>query len=143
MKVKVKKLYEDSQVPTYAKPGDAGADLYLYDDQVILWKGVRRLVSTGISVEIPEGYVGFVQPRSGLAHKHGITVVNTPGTIDSGYRGELKVNLINLGEQCFTMVKGDRIAQLVIQPVISADFEVTNELSETKRSNGGHGSSGR
>jgi len=143
MKIKVKKLNDDSQIPTYANVGDAGADLYLYENQVILWPGKRKLVSTGIAVEVPEGYVGLIHPRSGLAHKHGVTIVNTPGTVDSGYRGELKVNLVNTSSEMVELNKGDRIAQFVVQKVESVEFEVINELSPTERSDRGHGSSGR
>lgn len=142
MKVKLKKLYEYSQVPKYATEGDAGLDLYLYDDSVTFWPGQRKLVSTGIAIELPKGYVGLIHPRSGLAHKYGITVLNTPGTIDSGYRGEIKVNLINLGFDEIQLNQGYRIAQLVVQRFETIEFEVTDELSLSERANGGHGSSG-
>jgi dUTP pyrophosphatase len=139
--VPVKKLYEDAIIPTYATEGDAGADLYAYEDITILRYGFA-LVSTGIALAIPSGYVGLVHPRSGLAAKFGITVLNTPGTIDSGYRGEIKVNLINLGLLNRTLLKGDRIAQIIFQRVEQADFAEIGSLSESVRGVAGHGSTG-
>jgi len=128
-------------MPTYAKQGDAGADLYSIE-YGILEPGERRLIGTGIAVEIPEGYVGLIHPRSGLASKLGISIVNAPGTIDSGYRGEIKVNLINTNTQPYSFCIGDRIAQLVIQEVIRADFEEVDELNDSVRGSNGHGSTG-
>lgn len=141
MKIKLKKLYDDSQVPTYATIGDAGADLYSYED-VMLQSKQQKLISTGVALEIPENHVGMIRPRSGLATKHGVGM-NSSGVIDSGYRGELKVCLINHGNSMYHIKKGDRIAQLVVQPVVVVEFEVIDELSSTERSNGGHGSSGQ
>lgn len=129
--------------PAYATPGDAGADLVASDDVVLSARGGRALVPTGTAVAIPEGYAGFVQPRSGLALRHGVTCLNTPGLIDSGYRGELKVLLINTDpEDDFTIRRGDRIAQLVIQAVEHVRFVEVDELSESERGDGGFGSTG-
>ena len=143
MNLNLKKLNPDAVIPAYAKQGDAGADLYSTED-VELWPGDRKLVSTGIAIEVPEGFVGLIHPRSGMAANHGVTVLNTPGTIDAGYRGELKVILINLDKyQKFRVHKGDRIAQLVIQAVEKVDFVEVQELSESVRNVGGFGSSGK
>ena len=143
MNLNLKKLNPDAIVPSYAKQGDAGADLYSIQD-VELWPGDRKLVSTGIAIEVPEGFVGLIHPRSGMAANHGVTVLNTPGTIDAGYRGEIKVILVNLHEyQKFNINKGDRIAQLVIQAVKNVEFIEVQELSESVRNAGGFGSSGK
>jgi len=142
MIVKIKRLDKDLPLPKYAHEGDAGLDLYSRLD-CILAPFDRIAVPTGIAVSIPEGYAGFIQPRSGLAAKHGITVLNTPGLIDSGYRGEIKVILINLdSENSFVVRRGDRIAQLVIQKVENVKVEVVEELDKTARSEKGFGSSG-
>jgi len=128
--------------PRYALPGDAGADLSLAED-VELAPFQRALVGTGVAVAIPEGYAGFVHPRSGLAHRLGLSLVNAPGTIDAGYRGEIKVNLINLDPTTpLTLHRGDRIAQLVVQPVVRARFVPVAELPDSERGSGGHGSTG-
>jgi dUTP pyrophosphatase len=128
--------------PRYALPGDAGADLAAAED-VELAPFERALVGTGVAVAIPEGYAGFVHPRSGLAHRHGLSVVNAPGTIDAGYRGEIKVNLVNLDPTTpITLRRGDRIAQLVVQPVVQARFLPVGELPASERGSGGHGSTG-
>jgi len=130
-------------LPRHAYPGDAGLDLSACD-RVVLEPGERALVGTGLAVAIPEGYAGFVQPRSGLAARHGITVVNSPGLIDSGYRGEIKVVLLNTDlAEPFPVEVGDRIAQLVIVPVPAVEVVVVDELEETVRGVGGFGSSGR
>ncbi len=143
MEIRIKQIDKGLPVPKYAYQKDAGCDLYSTMD-LLLKPGERRLVPTGIAMEIPDGYAGFVQPRSGLATKHGISIVNTPGLIDSHYRGEVKVILINLDkEETFQIRRGDKIAQLVIQKVINAKFQVVNELNETARGSGGFGSSGR
>ncbi|MGA4668308.1 dUTP diphosphatase [Propionibacteriaceae bacterium Y1923] len=135
-------LDPDLPVPGYAHPGDAGADLHARED-VTLQPGERRLVPTGVALAIPEGYAGFVHPRSGLAARHGLGMVNAPGVIDAGYRGEIMVNLVNLDRHtAITLQRGDRVAQLVIQPVARADFRVVERLDETARGSGGHGSSG-
>lgn len=128
--------------PCYAKPGDAGLDLRSAIDAVIE-PGQRMLVPTGVAVAIPEGYAGFVQPRSGLALKHGITIVNTPGLIDSGYRGELGIILLNTDvSEPFQIKRGDRIAQLVILAVPEVALVEVDELDETERGGTGFGSSG-
>jgi dUTP pyrophosphatase len=128
--------------PRYALPGDAGADLSLAED-VELAPFQRALVGTGVAVAIPEGYAGFVHPRSGLAHRVGLSLVNAPGTIDAGYRGEIKVNLINLDPSTpLILRRGDRIAQLVVQPVVRARFVPVDDLPDSERGYGGHGSTG-
>ncbi|MDK3256436.1 dUTP diphosphatase [Blastococcus capsensis] len=132
----------DGAVPRYALAGDAGADLTAAED-VELAPFERRLVGTGVAVAIPEGYAGFVHPRSGLAHRLGLSMVNAPGTIDAGYRGEIKVNLINLDPATpLRLSRGDRIAQLVVQPVTRARFVPVAELPASERGAGGHGSTG-
>jgi dUTP pyrophosphatase len=140
--VKIKKLNPDAIIPTYAREWDAGADLYA-TESVEIWPGEHRLIGTGIAVEVPVGFVGLIHPRSGLAAKNGVTVLNTPGTIDAGYRGELKVILINLDKyKPFTVNKGDRIAQFVLQEVAVSEFVEVEELSDSVRQDGGFGSSG-
>ncbi len=139
--VPAKKLHRDSQLPTYANFGDAGADLYSYESVTLLPRGYA-LISTGIALAIPQGYVGLVHPRSGLASRLGVTVLNAPGTVDSSYRGAIKVNLINLGPNTVKIKKGDRIAQIVFQEFKQADFELTDNLGSTSRGEGGHGSTG-
>ena len=142
LEILVTKLDNDAVIPTYAKPGDAGADLYSISD-LVLTPGERALVKTGIAIALPNGYVGLVHPRSGLGLKNGISVVNTPGTIDSGYRGEIGVVLINHDlHESFQVKKGDRIAQLVIQKVENAQFKMVNQLPESERAAGGYGSTG-
>lgn len=140
--VQIKMLDVDLPVPSYAKAGDAGADLRARES-VTLAPGERALVKTGVAIALPEGYVGLVHPRSGLAAKHGITIVNAPGTVDSGYRGELMVCLLNTdATEPFTVERGDRIAQLVIQRFEVARFAVVDELPESERGSSGFGSSG-
>ena len=142
LEILVTQLDNDAVIPTYAKPGDAGADLYSISD-VILKPGERALVKTGIAIALPDGFVGLVHPRSGLGLKNGISVVNTPGTIDAGYRGEIGVVLINHDlNESFHVKKGDRIAQLVIQKVENAQFKIVNQLPDSERSAGGYGSTG-
>jgi dUTP pyrophosphatase len=129
-------------LPAYALPGDAGADLCLAED-VELAPHQRALVGTGVSVAIPEGFAGFVHPRSGLAHRLGLSLVNAPGTIDAGYRGEIKVNLVNMDpSSTIRLHRGDRIAQLVVQPVVRARFVPVAELPVSERGTDGHGSTG-
>lgn len=129
-------------LPTYAHPGDAGADLRSAEDGVIA-PGERKTFRTGVSVAIPDGYVALVHPRSGLAAKHGITVVNAPGTVDAGYRGEIAVTLLNTDlNNAFTVQRGDRIAQIVFQAVERANFIVVEKLPGTHRGEGGFGSTG-
>ncbi|WP_100446840.1 dUTP diphosphatase [Glycomyces xiaoerkulensis] len=140
--VAIRRLDPDLPIPAYANPGDAGADLYAAEG-VELGPGRRTLVPTGVAVAIPDGYVGFITPRSGLAHRLGVTGVNAPGTIDSGYRGEIKCNLINLDpERTAVIERGDRIAQLVVQPVVRARFTEVDDLAPTQRGENGHGSTG-
>jgi dUTP pyrophosphatase len=142
--VPVHRLDPDLPVPSYARPGDAGADLYARTDVWLAAGGGRGLVPTGIAVAIPPGYAGFVQPRSGLALRHGVTCLNSPGLIDCGYRGELAVVLVNTDpKEEYQVRRGDRIAQLVIQEVASAVFEPTGRLPEAERGPGGFGHSGR
>ena len=134
--------HRDLPLPSYAHAGDAGADLVSAED-ISLKPGQRAAVATGLSIALPNGYVGLVHPRSGLALKHGISMVNTPGTIDSGYRGEIKVILINHDhDSTFDIKRGDRIAQLVIQKVETATFKLVDSLEDTDRGDGGFGSTG-
>ena len=143
IKVPIKRLDADLPLPKYAQPGDAGCDLLAAEQTVLEPSGGRGLISTGIAIALPEGYAAFIQPRSGLALKHGVTCLNTPGLIDSGYRGELKVLLINTDPKVpFEVNRGERIAQLVIQKVEQAEFVATEDLSETERGDGGFGSTG-
>ncbi len=135
------RLLDGGHAPAYAKPGDAGADLSA-TEAVRLEPGERALVPTGVAVAIPSGYVGLVHPRSGLAHRHGLSIVNAPGTIDSGYRGEILVNLVNLGREPVQLSAGDRIAQLLIVPVVTASFVRVDSLPDSDRGDTGHGSSG-
>lgn len=135
------RLREDAVVPVRAYPGDAGLDLAACE-RVELGPGERAVVGTGLAVAIPEGYAGFVQPRSGLASRHGISVVNAPGLIDSGYRGEIGVLLINHGAEPVTIGRGERIAQLVIQAVARATLLEVPALGESTRGTGGFGSTG-
>lgn len=128
--------------PVYAKPGDAGADLRSTQD-LVLAAGERALLPTGVSIALPAGYVGLVHPRSGLAAKHGITVLNAPGTVDAGYRGEIFVTLLNTSREDFAISRGDRIAQLVIQQFEHAKFIAVDELPESERGETGFGSSGK
>lgn len=142
VELSIKRLYDDVELPSYAYVGDAGLDLKSYED-VYLKPGERKLVSTGLAIAIPEGYAGFVQPRSGLALKQGLSMANTPGLIDSHYRGELKIIAINLDPQNIIHIeKGDRIAQLVIQQVPVVKLIEVAELDDTDRGTGGFGSSG-
>ena len=141
-KILIKRLDPTVPLPSYAKAGDAGADLATRIDFTIN-PGERMLVPTGISIALPNGYVALVHPRSGLAIKHGLSMVNTPGTVDAGYRGELQVILINHDlTQPVSFKKGDRIAQLVIQKVERADFVEVSDLPGSDRSSGGFGSTG-
>ena len=139
----VRRLAPDLPLPAYAHPGDAGADLCAAED-VVLPPGGRATVGTGLAVAVPDGFAAFVHPRSGLAARHGITVVNAPGTVDAGYRGEVRVVLLNTDrDQPFTVRRGDRIAQLVVQPVTRVRFLDVAELPPTPRGDGGFGSTGR
>jgi dUTP pyrophosphatase len=136
------RLDPEVPLPSYAKPGDAGADLVTTSD-VRIEPGERALIGTGVALAIPDGYAGFVHPRSGLAARVGLSVVNTPGTIDSGYRGEIKICLINHDQrEAIELRRGDRVAQLVIQRVEHAVFREVDELADSERSAGGYGSTG-
>lgn len=140
--VPVQQLDGDLPLPAYAHPGDAGADLVAAED-VEIGPGERALVRTGIAVALPEGFVGLVHPRSGLAARLGVTVLNAPGTVDAGYRGEILVNLINHDRQRSAKIsRGDRIAQLVVQRVARAVFHPVETLPDSSRGTGGHGSTG-
>ena len=141
MTISFKRISPDASLPSYARPGDAGMDLKSAEDAVVE-PGARLLVHTGLAMALPEGYEAQVRPRSGLALKHGITVLNTPGTIDEGYRGEVGVILFNTGDTAFKIAKGDRIAQMVIAPVTSARIVETDDLGSTERGAGGFGSTG-
>ena len=134
-------ITEEELAPSYANPGDAGADLKSSISTTV-YEGETLVVPTGVSVSIPKGYVGFITPRSGLAAKYGITVLNAPGTIDSGYRGELKVIMHNTSNDDYIINKYDRIAQLVIVPFIHAHFTPVESLDDTERGLGGFGSTG-
>jgi dUTP pyrophosphatase len=143
MKVLITRLDKELPLPRYAKPGDAGADIFSRIDTEIA-PGERALVPTGISIALPLGYAAFAHPRSGLAMKYGVAMVNAPGTIDAGYRGELQVILINHDlQETFSVKRGDRIAQLVFQKVESAEFIEVEELPGSGRGDGGFGSTGR
>jgi dUTP pyrophosphatase len=142
LSVQLKMLDAGLEAPSYAHPGDAGADLRARED-VVLEPGERRLVPTGVSIALPNGYVALIHPRSGLATKHGLTVVNAPGTVDAGYRGEIAVTLLNTDrEKAIELRRGDRIAQMVIQRVEYAQFVAVAELSDSVRGDGGFGSTG-
>jgi dUTP pyrophosphatase len=144
LQVPLRRLDPDLPLPAYAKPGDAGVDLVARETVTLARAGGRALVPTGVAVAIPEGCAGFVQPRSGLALKHGVTCLNTPGLIDAGYRGELIVLLVNTDPaDDYEVTRGDRIAQLVIQRVERADFVVVDELPDSVRGEGGWGHTGR
>ncbi len=137
--------FEGLQLPAYETPLAAGADLRAAVSEnapMVLEVGERALVPTGFCMALPAGYEAQIRPRSGLAYKHGLTCLNTPGTIDADYRGEVKVLLINHGQDPFTINRGERIAQMVIAPITQPDFELVSELSETDRGAGGFGSTG-
>jgi dUTP pyrophosphatase len=138
----VQRLDPDLPLPTYAHPGDAGADLVARVD-VLLAPGARANIPTGIAIALPEGYAAFVHPRSGLAARHGVTTLNGPGTVDAGYRGEIKVTLVNTdATEQVQIRRGDRIAQLVVQRVERAEFVEVGSLPGSDRGTGGHGSTG-
>ena len=142
LRVQLKMLDPDLEAPSYAHPGDAGADLRARED-VVLMPGERKLVPTGVAIALPDGFVALIHPRSGLATKHGLTIVNAPGTVDAGYRGEISVTLLNTdSSQPIELRRGDRIAQMVIQRVEHAQFIPVSELSESVRGTGGFGSTG-
>ena len=142
MKLKIKKLNKNAIIPVYQTDLAAGFDLHSIEDYV-LKRGERKLIKTGLAFEIEKGYEVQIRPRSGLAYKHGITVLNTPGTIDADYRGEIMVLLINFGSEDFEIKKGERIAQAIIAPVVQAEIIEVEELSVTKRGEKGFGSTGK
>ena len=142
MKLKIKKLNREAIIPAYQTSLAAGFDLHSIQDCVIK-PMERKLIKTGLAFEIEEGYEVQIRPRSGLAFKYGVSVLNSPGTIDADYRGEIMVLLINLGNEEFEIKKGDRIAQAVVVPVIQAEFEEVDKLSDTERGKGGFGSTGK
>lgn len=141
MNLKVKKLVKNAKVPNYAHKGDAGLDLYAVGYYSVA-PGQRTLVKTGIAIELPECAEAQIRPRSGLALKHGITVLNAPGTVDAGYRGEVGVIIINHGDELFEINEGDKIAQMVVKPVYEVEITVVDELSSAERDEKGFGSSG-
>lgn len=141
MTLNIQRLWSAAILPTRAHENDAGLDLYAAEQVGIPVLG-RNLVGTGIAVAIPPGHVGYITPRSGLAHSNGITVLNAPGTIDADYTGEIRVNLINHGQAPYVITPGQRIAQLVIHPIITPPVEEVTELPDTARGTNGHGSSG-
>lgn len=141
MQLKVKKIEPNAILPVYAHPGDAGLDLYSIEEKVIP-SGESALIRTGLIIELPQNTEAQVRPRSGMALKHLVTVLNSPGTIDHGYRGEVKVILINHAKTPFTIEEGMKIAQMVVQPVLTVDVQEVEELSGTSRGEGGFGSTG-
>ncbi|BDZ56266.1 dUTP diphosphatase [Agromyces marinus] len=135
-------LITAERIPAYAHPGDAGADLHA-SESVLLEPGERATVGTGVAIALPDGFVAFVVPRSGLAFRHGLTIVNAPGTVDAGYRGEIKVALLNTdAREAYRVEEGDRIAQLVVMPVSRARFVEVEKLPGSLRGEGGFGSTG-
>lgn len=142
MQLRVQRVHPDAVVPGYAHPGDAGLDLSSVE-ATRLPAGGRAAVRTGLAIAVPDGWVGLVHPRSGLARRHGITVANAPGTIDAGYRGEVLVLLANLGDEDVELAAGERIAQLVLQEVGRAEVVEVDALDATARGEGGFGSTGR
>lgn len=145
VRLAVKKLHEAATLPGYQTAGAAGMDIHacLPEAPVTLQPGAIAVIPTGLALAIPAGFEGQVRPRSGLSTKHGLSVPNAPGTIDSDYRGELRIALINHGKEAFTVTHGMRIVQLVIAPVVRASIELVDDLDETERGQGGFGSTGR
>jgi dUTP pyrophosphatase len=141
MLLKIRKIHQDAVTPCHAHPGDAGLDLFSVEE-IEIQPGMSHTVKTGISMELPENTEAQVRPRSGLAHKFQITVLNSPGTIDEGYRGEVGVILINHGKRPFLVEKGMKIAQMLVKPVLRVEVCEVNELSDTVRGSGGFGSTG-
>ncbi len=144
MEIPARLLDADASLPHYANEGDAGCDLVANESCTVRHGGGRALVGTGVSIALPAGHCGLVLPRSGLATKHGVTCANSPGLIDAGYRGELRVALVNLDpSNDYEVTRGDRIAQLVVVPFVNAEFRLVDELPPARRGDGGFGSSGR
>jgi dUTP pyrophosphatase len=140
--VKIEKVHKDAIIPTYGHLGDACCDLYVVEDYLIP-AGQRRLLRTGIAIEIPTGYEVQIRPRSGLALKYGLTIVNAPGTVDAQYRNEITILLLNTGEKAVSIHKGDRAAQMCIKPVYTMHFTEVDKLSDSERGLGGWGSTGK
>ncbi|MFN5352093.1 MAG: dUTP diphosphatase [Alphaproteobacteria bacterium] len=141
--VKIKKLHSNVNLPNYQTEQSAGVDLEAnITENIVIRSGKRELISTGLAIELPRGFEAQIRPRSGLALKNGITVLNSPGTIDADYRGEIKVLLINLGEEDFTIIPKMRIAQMIIAPFTRADFQEEIDLTSSQRGTGGFGSTG-
>ena len=144
MKLNIRKIHPEAIIPSYATPGSAGLDLHArIPFEIYLQPGVRATIPTGIAVELPEGFEAQVRPRSGIAHKHGVTVLNAPGTIDSDYTGEIGVILINHGDEAFKISAGDRIAQMVIAPFVRVNLQQADTIKTTERGDGGFGSTGK
>jgi len=144
VRVAFQKLHENVEIPSRQTPGSAGYDIKAWlDEEVVLQPGQRRAIATGFRVEIPAGYVLSVRPRSGLAINHGVTMINSPGTIDSDFRGEVKVLMVNLGAEPFTVRSGDRIAQVLLERCFEIDWRESGELEQTTRGEMGFGSTGR
>ena len=141
MKVRVKKIHKDAKIPGYAHQGDSGMDLYSVEEATIE-PGERKMVGTGLQISLPKGFEAQIRPKSGLAANFGVTVLNTPGTVDSCYRGEVRVILANLGKEAYKVEKGKKIAQMVIARVEEAEIEEVEELDDTARKDGGFGSTG-
>ncbi|MDR0879297.1 MAG: dUTP diphosphatase [Clostridioides sp.] len=139
--LKIKRLNGEAKLPSFAHIGDAGMDLYSVEE-IVIESGETALVSTGIAIELPKNTEAQVRPRSGLALKHSVTVLNTPGTIDEGYRGELRVILINHGKEAFKVEKHMKIAQMLVKPTYAVNIEEVEELSDSERGEGGFGSTG-
>jgi dUTP pyrophosphatase len=143
VKIQIKKLSTSVSIPKYETSGSSGMDIAAQiEKNIIINPGEKAIVTTGFAVSIPRGYEVQIRPRSGLAAKKNITVLNTPGTIDADYRGEIKVILINLGKEIFVIENGERIAQMVVCPIVQANLEEVKELSDTERGSGGFGSTG-
>lgn len=144
MKLNFRKLHPEAIIPTYATPGSAGLDLCArIPFEIYLHPGVRMTIPTGIAVELPDGFEAQIRPRSGLAHKYGVTVLNSPGTIDSDYRGEVGVIMINQGDEAFKITPNDRIAQMVIASFVRVELVQAGTLNDTERGDGGFGSTGK
>lgn len=144
MKLNFRKLHPEAIIPTYATPGSAGLDLCArIPFEIYLHPGVRVTIPTGIAVELPDGFEAQIRPRSGLAHKYGVTVLNSPGTIDSDYRGEVGVIMINQGDEAFKITPNDRIAQMVIASFVRVELVQAGTLNDTERGDGGFGSTGK
>lgn len=143
IKVKITRLRKSARLPEYATIGSAGMDIYAdVDSDVVIKPGEVKLIPTGIAIELPDGYEAQIRPRSGLAFKYGITLLNAPGTIDSDYRGEIKIIMINLGKEDFVVKRGDRIAQMIVSKFEKVEWEEVEKLGETERGEGGFGHTG-